>query len=225
MRLAVLIILICILLPVKFYPWGVCLGPSSELSWTEDDWTRDAMYVWNNRFEDFKKRIWGTHDVVRIPKGALFVESCDSDEHNIIYLYKEKLSFPSEKIYTLGYYQPHHYWWDFMNFHANIVMDSNTKWNRAYFMNVMIHELGHALGIPHIQTDIMQSHGFGCKNYKTTSICALQDYDFDKFLQPYKPPSLARQRKYEENMIIMLREATVREMNCLQGVPRGCIPR
>ena len=74
-----------------------------------------------------------------------------------------------------------------MNFHANIVMDSNTKWNRTYFMNVMIHELGHALGIPHIQTDIMQSHGFGCDDYEDINICTLQDFDFEKFLWPYIP--------------------------------------
>ena len=56
----------------------------------------------------------------------------------------------------------------------------------------MMHELGHALGLPHMKgeySEIMTSHGFGgkCKDQEDERRCDFTDYDFERFLWPYKP--------------------------------------
>ena len=65
-------------------------------------------------------------------------------------------------------------------------------WNKYHFTNVMMHELGHALGLPHMKgeySEIMTSHGFGgkCRDNPKKKRCDFTDYDFERFLWPYKP--------------------------------------
>ena len=184
-------------LPKSFFPWGVCfnkpyfreIGGASTTSSREDKWTREAMQVWNTKYDNYKINRWGSNYVIGIPDGPLFVESCDRDEHNIIYTVKANL--PDD---TLGRYKDVDEFWDWRIFYAIIAMDTHWKngrpreWTRAYFINVMIHELGHALGIPHLtdESEIMTSHGFGCTKPKLNA-CDLQSVDFEKFLWPYDP--------------------------------------
>ena len=55
-----------------------------------------------------------------------------------------------------------------------------------HFKNIMIHELGHALGITHLppdETNLMQSQGFGC-DYER-KVCSFTLADFDSFLGIY----------------------------------------
>ena len=93
-----------------FFPWGVCLGDSTTSN-TEDDWTREAMQIWNRDYNQHVYNTWGTLDVVNIPKGPLFVESCNRRKHNIIYIEKDDLSGDDP---ALAYYSPRDYWWDFL---------------------------------------------------------------------------------------------------------------
>ena len=85
-------------------------------------------------------------------------------------------------------------------------MDTRTPHNkprnftREHFINVMIHELGHAIAIPHIHpdlTDIMQSDGFGCFEFEE-NICEFTDTDWEKFLGPYNPEESYKARKERE---------------------------
>ncbi len=111
------------ILPVDFYPWGVCMNRSRSMqaviwgehtTYKEDRWIRDAMGLWNEAYYEYKKLIWGTADMVRIPAGRyyekLFVEECDrSSGRNIIYVIKKDIT-------ALGEYSSYDDWWDFMNF-------------------------------------------------------------------------------------------------------------
>ena len=95
--------------------------------------------------------------MIGIPDGPLFVESCDRDEHNIIYTVKNDLG-SNDKDMLGRYWSVDNYWnvndlWRY--FYAVIEMDTHHKkggkprvWTKAYFINVMTHELGHALGLP-----------------------------------------------------------------------------
>ena len=88
------------MLPADKYPWGVCHSWYADFSQKEIEWTREAMRIWNINYLDYVWRRWGTLEVVNIPTGDLFVESCDSDKYNILYTWKEHLSG------ALAYYSP-----------------------------------------------------------------------------------------------------------------------
>ena len=199
-----------LVLAEQYFPWGVCfLKPDflsskrSQTSSREDEWTRDAMRAWNIKYENYKYNRWGSYDVMNIPAGPLFVESCNRNKYNIIYPKKEELYDPANGEDTIAYYKPYDYWWDFVTFYGVIAMDSNTRWNRAHFVNVMVHELGHALGIPHApkgSSEFMIAKGFGCDDYNTTDICEFTDYDWVVFLDPYDPPT----KEYNNKMRRMI---------------------
>ena len=93
-------------------------------------------------------------------------------------------------------------------------------WTKAYFINVMTHELGHALGLPHMKaenSDIMTSHGFGgqCKGKQKIKLCNFTDYDFERFLWPYKPQHAMTRQQYKEHTRVLGGMATCFGPNCL----------
>ena len=76
-------------------------------------------------------------------------------------------------------------------FYGKIVVDSSTKWNREWFINVIVHELSHSVGLPHVpegESEMMMPAGFDCgKNRGKDKICKLRKNDFEAFLEPYGP--------------------------------------
>ena len=82
-----------LVIPENLYPWGVCFKKSGFLLkegrhtlGTENEWIEVAMRRWNKGYENYKIRRWGDTDVLGIPDGPLFVESCNPNKHNIVYV-------------------------------------------------------------------------------------------------------------------------------------------
>ncbi len=186
------------MLPAKNYPWGICFSEYAHFNRRERDLTREAMHKWNIEFDNYKIRRWGYNDyqdMVNIPNGKLFIESCDYGKYNIIYPKKENLS--SKRWWA--YYRSIDTIWDLWTFHGEVVMNSQKNFSDSLFTNVMIHELGHALGLPHVKdhgegnrhknlSEFMLPAGLGCENYWKGDICEFTDYDFKTFIQPFGYP-------------------------------------
>ncbi len=184
-------------LPEDSFPWGVCMKLSGFTE-QQKDWTRRAMWEWNESYKRYKKRRWGTASVwkgIPAPKknDKLFYEreSCEFEDfrrNDLIYLVKELLRGKQLAHYKSTYHNPwfapfsHSFW-------GVITVRENYHWTGSHFVNVMIHELGHALGIPHLKpgkTEIMLSHGFSCGERRgRDKICKLRDKDFESFLWSY----------------------------------------
>ena len=198
-------------LPVEFFPWGVCLnGNTSRL---EDTWIREAVNKWNKGYIKYKEKIWKSAYVNRIP-GQLFTISCDDSKYNLIYVSKEDL--PNN---TLGTYEQTNQDKFLEGYIKMDTIDEEGKpriWTKDHFINVMIHELGHGLSLPHMnpdRTELMRTAGFGCLDYQY-NICNFTDADWEKFLWPYEPekafvvpiacqpflPALCRQRSKDSHL-------------------------
>ena len=192
------------------FPWGVCfIQPDfisskwSQTSSREDEWTKDAMQEWNVKYQNYKYNRWGSVDVVGIPRGPVFVKSCDRNRYNIIYTLKEDLGKK-----TLGRYTPVDDYWNIFDlgryFYVIITMNSRENWDRELFINVMMHELGHALGLSHKRgenSEIMVSKMRGSdqcdKDAVRERICTLKDFDIEQFLVFYDPAKAETRANYE----------------------------
>ena len=157
------------------------------------------------------------------------MESCDYEEYNIIYLKKEYL--PGR---IMAYYEPIDTMWDLWTFHGVIAIDRGRTWKRAFFINVMIHELGHALAIPHAEdhenrnfnlSEFMIPAGFGCSDYER-NICNFRNYDFETFIAPFPGMKTTREnlRIREEERIRLLKhvnEICKGDLICFKDIMGG----
>ena len=172
------------LLPADHYSWGVCIKSADTFNLLEKAWTRTALEAWNNAYDLYKMYRRKVLDGLDIPFGDLFVESCDRDKYNIIYLFKEYLG--PEK---LGDYGAIDTMWDFRSFYGKIRINSAVDWGGHHFVNVMIHELGHALGLPHAQnahySQFMLPKGFSDACDEDFKRCRFTSYDFEAFIRPF----------------------------------------
>ena len=146
------------LLPWENYPWGVCLE-SFDLTDKEKEWTRLAMRFWNEGYKKYAKK-----RATEIPQlkdyKILFIETCDKTTRNIIDVKKAYLSWEAGRYVEENTFAR---WklerevslfkkscsWE-IEFLGSIELQNRYEWSSHFFLNVMMHELGHALGIPHL---------------------------------------------------------------------------
>ena len=209
-------------LPERYYPWGVCVYKPDFLAGrqttsTEDEWITEAINTWNTQYVYYKVFRWGDWDVVNIPPHPLFILSCDSNRHNIIYVIIDDLGD-----YIWGEYRATYFKDRRQQVYSRITIHNDVT-DEEHFKNIMIHELGHALGITHLppdETNLMQSQGFGCSF--TDKICSFTLADFDSFLGIYDffgAMTREEQKRRAEERQIML--SIQRELACIRqgGMP------
>ena len=168
------------------FPFGVCLDDSLFLTEKEKQWFREAMQLWNINFAIYRSKKFKTHSVVNIPRGKLFVESCDFDNFNIIDVGEDRLFYYAQLL-SLFPIAPGGY------FHNGMIRMSVEagRWPKALFINIAVHELGHALAIPHAPpgpdspSNFMPPGDFGGCKEPYYNICEFTDYDFDIFIAPF----------------------------------------
>ena len=121
---------------------------------------------------------------------------------------------------ALADYESYDYWWDFWTFYAEIRFHVNQTWTREWFINTAIHELGHALGLPHAppgKSQFMSPGDTGCAD--TKEICKFTNHDWETFLSFYNPPTLVEHKKRQER-------ERIRIENMKKQLPvHGCYPR
>ncbi len=201
-------------------PWGVCF-PKGKHNFKRKhlNWTSTAMEVWNRSYDSFvydhkavvlyshlddypdsHHRFFDVEDyVVRgwsDPDKKLLVWSCDKEKYNLVYpvfgpTEDNVLAYQRGKKKKGG------------DFYGEIVMSDREEWKKHHFINVMMHELGHLLGILHLdpeKTEIMASHGFGCKAGGHEEICELTYDDFFAFSDLYPSGGDLMRMTYEEKI-------------------------
>ncbi len=185
------------MLPYDEYPWGICHSEYAHFNRRERELTRHALERWNAGYKNYLLSRWGTTDMVNIPKGKLFIESCNYEKYNIIYTKKEDFGLKKRWAYYIAIDTN----WDLWTFHGEVVMNSLKNFSDFLFTNIMIHELGHALGLPHVRdhgegnrhknlSRLLIPAGFGCTfEY---DICEFTDYDFEAFIAPFTDEPMAR---------------------------------
>ncbi len=187
------------------YPWGVCF-PKGKHNFEQKhlNWTWEAMEEWNEEYKSHvHTHIYKNGKIDKSfktgfpdPDDKLLIWSCDKEKYNLVYpVFAPTKVDKKTGTQALAYYQPHNPW--FNDFYGSIVMSNNVKekngkikvWEEEHFINVMMHELGHLLGIPHLkpeETNIMAQWGFGCgKGGGEDMICSLTSDDFNSFLKPF----------------------------------------
>ena len=172
------------------FPLKLCVE-WSDFTNSEKQWIKLGKDIWNTDYKNYKRRRWGEQRMTGIPKGNLFVFSCeDYHDTNVIPVVKEDLGFAN------GRYQTN--WILFYGSYAKIIMnneglsvDSKNKkrssfFKETFFIDVFMHELGHALGIPHLRHDDLMFLTLDACGDKST-VCRPSDLTFESFLAVYEP--------------------------------------
>ena len=178
-----------ILDPQDDFPIGVCLDANTGFTSREKIAIMTSIDIWEDEYKNYKREKWGrdANYIKGIPPENLFV---DCDIGNIkLWIYKSPLKYGTggtiQPVIAEGWFSDYLTHFD-IAINSHIFTDSRTEINSYYFMfaDTVTHELGHALGIPHLQDDRLMFHDNRKCNNKER-FCLPSKEAFDSFLEPY----------------------------------------
>ena len=201
------------------FPLSICplIGHFSQ---DELDYIFSAVEIWNDHYTYFVKNRWPGRIVYGLPGSSfmmhrrLFTLSCKEKGDGfrkgfVIPIRKGVVSQYSDK--TLGVLSRDWTW--FAGTSMEIIMDMrsimevdryNPDVKKPYFRDIVLHEMGHTIGLPHLKNDaLMRPHMGECQKRKIEqrkprTICVPRNGAFEAFIEMYDYKVLSEQESKAE---------------------------